>query len=457
MKRSICSEILFICSLSLILIPACGDNGGEGGGSGSGPAITDFSANPATIHWYQVAELRATFTDGTGVITPGNLSITSGGSISVNPSTSTTYTLTVTNSLGAIDTRDITVNVKAATEQRYIITDLGSLGGATITPAAVNDVGQVVGTATLPDASERAFFWENGTLVNLGTFPGYPSSKAFSINNSGQVVGTCPTGTIYPPPGPGPAGGKYPTSHAFIWKDGIMEHLGTANISDSHTPNCINDSGIVVGAAQTVWHPEAGQIWYSAIQWENGNLYILPGGEGSSLGSGTHAIAVNSAGLVVGSGGRSSDPNGLFHAYLWEGGNLTDMNTLVPEGSPWFLREAVGVNSRRQIIGNGAATGSSGAFIWEEGIITDLGSPFPSGLSESRGINAAGAVVGRTTDGVVWRAFVWRDGWIADLNDLIPLGSGWVLEVATYISDTGFIVGTGKHNGVDSAFILTPK
>ena len=457
MKKSICSEILFVSFLSLILIPACGDNGGEGDGAGGGPAITDFSAHQATIHWYQVTELSATFTDGTGVITPGNLSITSGGSISVTPPTTTTYTLTVTNSLGATDTRDITVNVKAATEQRYIINDLGSLGGATITPAAVNNLGQVVGTATLSDGRRRAFFWENGTLVNLGTFPGYPSSQAFSINNSGQVVGTCPTGSYYPPIGPGSAGGNYPTSHAFIWKDGIMEHLGTDDISDSHTPNCINDGGIVVGAAQTAWHPEVGQIWYSAVQWENGNFYTLSGGEGSSLGSGTHAIAVNSAGLVVGSGGRSSDPNGLFHAYLWEGGNLTDMNTLIPEGSPWFLREAVGVNTRGQIIGNGAATGLFGAFFWEKGIITDLGSPFPGGLSESRGINAAGAVVGRTTDGVAWRAFVWRDRWIADLNKLIPSGSGWVLEVATSISDTGFIVGTGKRNGVDCAFFLSPE
>jgi probable HAF family extracellular repeat protein len=421
------------------------------------PAITDFSANPATIHWYEVSRLSATFTGGTGVITPGGLSITSGGSVSVTPTITTTFTLTITNSLGTTDTMDVTVNVKAASEQLYSITDLGSLGGATISPAAVNDVGQVAGTARLSDGSERAFLWEKSTLVNLGTFPGYPSSQAFSINNSGQVVGTCPTGGIYPPVGPGPAGGKYPTSHAFIWKDGIMEHLGTANISDSHTPNCINDSGIVVGGTQTVWHPEAGQIWYSAVQWGNGNLYTFPGGEGSSLGSGTHAIAVNSAGLVVGSGGRGSDPNGLFHAYLWEGGTLTDMNTLVPEGSPWFLREAVGVNTRRQIIGNGAATGLSGAFIWENGTVTDLGSPYSSGHSESRGINSAGAVVGRTTKETAWRAFVWRDGWIADLNEHIPPGSGWVLEVSTSMSDTGFIVGTGKHNGVDSAFILTPQ
>lgn len=413
------------------------------------PAITNFNANQATIHWYEVAGLSATFTGGTGVITPGSLSITSGGSVSVTPTITTTYTLTVTNSLGATGARSVTLNVKTANEQRYIITDLGSLGGVSISPASVNSAGQVAGTAKISDGSDRAFFWENGKLVNLGTFPGYLwGSQAFSINNSGQVVGTCQPGSIYPPVGPGPAGGKYPTAHAFIWRDGKMEHLGTANVSDSHTPYGINDSGTVVGASQSVWHPS--ETWHGAVQWENGSLFSLPGGGGS----GTRAMAVNSAGLVVGSG---RDPDGLLHAFLWEGRILKDMNTIIPAGSSWVWSEAVGVNARGQIIGNGAAPNFSGAFIWENDAIADIGAPYPSGRSEVRGINASGAVVGRTTKGDLWRAFAGRDGWIADLNDLIPLDSGWVLEAATSISNTGFIVGTGKHNGVDRAFILTPQ
>ena len=43
-----------------------------------------------------------------------------------------------------------------------------------------------------------------------------------------------------------------------------------------------------------------------------------------------------------------------------------------------------------------------------------------------------------------------------DLNDSIPPGSGWLLETARGINDAGQIVGYGDHNGLVSAFLLTP-
>jgi hypothetical protein len=43
-----------------------------------------------------------------------------------------------------------------------------------------------------------------------------------------------------------------------------------------------------------------------------------------------------------------------------------------------------------------------------------------------------------------------------DLNTLISQGSGWELEWATGINDSGQIVGVGFHNGLQRAFLLTP-
>ena len=45
---------------------------------------------------------------------------------------------------------------------------------------------------------------------------------------------------------------------------------------------------------------------------------------------------------------------------------------------------------------------------------------------------------------------------MTDLNSLILPGSGFVLNNAYDISDTGYIVGDGTLNGVDTAFLLTP-
>ena len=77
-------------------------------------SITSFTANPGTIAAGGSSSLTAVFANGTGVITPGNISVTSGTAVSVSPAASTTYTLTVTPSSGAAATQTATVTVTAA-------------------------------------------------------------------------------------------------------------------------------------------------------------------------------------------------------------------------------------------------------------------------------------------------------------------------------------------------------
>jgi hypothetical protein len=76
------------------------------------PVISSFAANPTTIVAGNPSSLSASFTGGTGVITPGNLSITSGTPVSVSPTTTTTYTLTVTPPVGTAVTQTTTVTVQ---------------------------------------------------------------------------------------------------------------------------------------------------------------------------------------------------------------------------------------------------------------------------------------------------------------------------------------------------------
>ncbi|MGD0096301.1 MAG: hypothetical protein ABSB60_07385 [Terracidiphilus sp.] len=75
------------------------------------PTITSFTANPASITAGGSASLTGVFTNGTGVITPGNLAVNSGIGISVTPSATTTYTLTVTPVSGTAITQAATVSV----------------------------------------------------------------------------------------------------------------------------------------------------------------------------------------------------------------------------------------------------------------------------------------------------------------------------------------------------------
>jgi len=78
------------------------------------PAITSFGASPATIMLGSSSSLTAVFTGGTGVITPGNLTVTSGTPVSVSPTTTTIYTLTVTPTLGTAITQTTTVSIQSS-------------------------------------------------------------------------------------------------------------------------------------------------------------------------------------------------------------------------------------------------------------------------------------------------------------------------------------------------------
>jgi hypothetical protein len=73
------------------------------------PSITSFVATPAAIPAGGSANLTAVFANGTGVITPGSLNVTSGTAVSVSPMATTTYTLTVTPPTGTAITQTVTV------------------------------------------------------------------------------------------------------------------------------------------------------------------------------------------------------------------------------------------------------------------------------------------------------------------------------------------------------------
>src|SRR5690606_981103 len=84
--------------------------------------------------------------------------------------------------------------------------------------------------------------------------------------------------------------------------------------------------------------------------------------------------------------------------------------------------------------------------------------------SRANDINAFGQVVGEADDASASRrAFVHSAGSMRDLNslihdsrDLIFAESGWTLERANAINRDGIIVGTGRRNGTDRAFIAVP-
>ena len=96
-------------------------------------------------------------------------------------------------------------------------------------------------------------------------------------------------------------------------------------------------------------------------------------------------------------------------AFLWEKGVLRDLGTLGGRSS-----NAFGINERGQVVGESdtGRTDNDGspvrhAFLWHDGRMTDLGIP-----SSAHAINDRGQIVGLTTEG----AFLWEKGRVTRLG-----------------------------------------
>jgi len=245
--------------------------------------------------------------------------------------------------------------------QHGVMNALPTLGGNNGYAAAANNVGQVVGWAETPvhDATciapqvlqFQAVIWgpRRDQIQQLPPLEGDPDSAATAINDRGQVVGI--SGTCYK------AVGALSAKHAVLWEDGKATDIGNLGGIAWNTPAAINNRGDVAGFSDLPGddpdHPNFHAFFWTkrdGIQ----DLGTLPG-DRISL-----AFGVNDRGQVV---GESIGPNGR-RAFLWQRGIMTDLNTLVPQGSP-LLVYANDINDAGEIVGqaNDQSTGDSLAFV----------------------------------------------------------------------------------------------
>jgi probable HAF family extracellular repeat protein len=202
--------------------------------------------------------------------------------------------------------------------------DLGTLGtGNDAFATYVNDRGQVAGyayTNTTPNPANNLcgllqfglgvptvdpFFWDNGTMIDVGTLGGV-CGYATDLNNRGQVIGNSDL-----------AGDL--TFHPFSWtKSGGMKDLGTFG-GDNGKARSLNDAGEIVGKADF-----PGNQLHDAFLWKNGTMTDL-----GNLGKTSNAHNINSSGQIVGA--SVINDAGELRPFLWEnGGPMVDLTTLVP-------------------------------------------------------------------------------------------------------------------------------
>jgi probable HAF family extracellular repeat protein len=170
----------------------------------------------------------------------------------------------------------------------YIVTDLGTLGGTFSNAYALNDAGEVVGSAATKGGMQHAFLYSGGKMTDLGSLGGLGVSEswAYAINASGQVL-------IH----------SAASDHTFLYTNGAITDLGFLGNSYSLGGSGINNAGQVVGSSNG-----HGYLYASGKTTDVNNL--VPADSHWTLFS---ANAINNKGQIVGNG---MSPNGEYHAYL---------------------------------------------------------------------------------------------------------------------------------------------
>jgi probable HAF family extracellular repeat protein len=139
-----------------------------------------------------------------------------------------------------------------------LASDLGTLPGGSQSHAwDITDAGDIVSLADTADGSDRACLWPEDAVEQLGTLTG-ADSGARAIDSRREVEGGARTSGGY--------------VHAFVWQAGAMCDLGTLPGHTHSRAYDINDDGDVVGVA-TVALP--GRLGRRAVLWADGGARDL--------------------------------------------------------------------------------------------------------------------------------------------------------------------------------------
>jgi hypothetical protein len=208
-------------------------------------------------------------------------------------------------------------------------------------PVAINDAGQISGDTVFTNST---FFYSNGVVTPIGDPAGYEGETSVTgMNSSGEVVGFIDIDT----------GGQ----QGFMYSHGHVRPVVPPG-GVSSTVEAINDSGAIVG----VYYP-------SSISYLGGNIFVdTPHGSkvlGLALDMGSDdeedlPAAINDAGDIVGN--AQTTVTEAAWIYQPEKG-FSNLNDDIAPNSGWSLYQAVGINSRGEIVGNGIINGEYHGFL----------------------------------------------------------------------------------------------
>lgn len=288
----------------------------------------------------------------------------------------------------------------AATTTRFTVTDLGNYQGNYLRALGMNDWGDVVGIYTV-NGKEIPFLYRDGSVQSLSSINS-GGAWAYSVNNSRDIVGMLYSGTscaaylyhngtkqvLAMPYGDNAAAvdinstgtivGTYGYSgmpNGFIYRNGQAADIGTLGGYTAAT--AISENGTVTGYSYLGGESHLFRYTTTMVDLgvlngypcdvndsakivgdHNGTAFLHDGTRminlGTLAGSYSHAQAINNQGWIVGWSSVSVPSTYGQHAFLYQDGEMYDLNTLLATGQNLDLNNAVAINQSGQIVVEGA-------------------------------------------------------------------------------------------------------
>jgi probable HAF family extracellular repeat protein len=293
----------------------------------------------------------------------------------------------------------------------------------------INALGQMVGyqrIASGGDAEIRAYYYDGSTATDLSPLVGL-GSVAERLNDSGTIVGLVQPGSS--------------SRSAFAYAAGAVLALPLSGYSEA---SGINNAGTIVGGT-TFPSPDGG---FKAYTYGNGVLTDLGVTDG---GYQSYAAAINNAGHAAGTA-VLEPAGGAERPFFYSDGVMHDLGTFGGNyGHSWSINnhdQVVGEIGAPLLNGNTQSIYPRHAFLYDGGVVTDLGAMLFGGDSTARDINDLGQIVGATDTAQGRQAFVYATGGMVLLDALIDPALGWTVQEANGINELGQIAGTACKAGL---------